>query len=374
MAETQLTYGLPKSSGAQEGARARTCRPLHRDRGHRPAGPARSGRDLVVAQAAGGQHPSGRDLPVRHGVGLRVLRRLPDRLRPLPAEHRGRPGRAVRPADRLRLHPLPAVRHRRDPEVLQLLPGHPDAGAAGHPGRRLGAARRAGRARLLRVHAQLGHPLRAHRGSAQRGPPLHLPGAPRRPAGHRLLDGRAGHPLRLDRPVALPPGVPRPRSRPGRDRGRGSSAGHPCRVRRRRLAPAAVVRPAADARRHPAGLRPDPAHHAAPVRPDVARADRARPGGRAPLRLLPARRGAGPVQPAGRLSATARPRRRSPVMVGPTGESLVEDPTMPVSGPGGFDARRQTPPPSGGTTWAGSGSRPRPPPGRRSSPPRSTTR
>ena len=33
-----------------------------------------------------------------------------------------------------------------------------------------------GRARLLRRHPVLGHPLRAHRRPAQRGPPLHLPG------------------------------------------------------------------------------------------------------------------------------------------------------------------------------------------------------
>ena len=45
----------------------------------------------------------------------------------------GVPVELLRPADRLRLHPLPAVGDRRDPEVLQLLPGDPDAGAAGQP-------------------------------------------------------------------------------------------------------------------------------------------------------------------------------------------------------------------------------------------------
>ena len=39
------------------------------------------------------------------------------------------------------------------------------------------------------------------------------------------------------------------------------------------LAADALVRPPADGRRHPARLRPDPADHAAAVRPDVARAD-----------------------------------------------------------------------------------------------------
>ena len=88
---------------------------------------------------------------------------------------------------------------------------------------------------------------------------------------------------------------------------RGGTAGGAPGVRRRRLAPAALVRPAADARRHPARLRPDPADHAAAVRPDVARPDRARPGGRAALRLLPARRRAGPGEPATDAPADRRP-------------------------------------------------------------------
>ena len=56
------------------------------------------------------------------------------------------------------------------------------------------------------------------------------------------------------------------------------------------------------------------------------------------------------------------------------GDSLIEDPTLPVSGPGSFDARRPTPPPTGASTSAGSGSTPRRASGGRSSPPRSTTR
>ena len=43
----------------------------------------------------GNTHP-GRDPPARHGVRLRVLGRVPDRLRPLRQEHRGRARRDVR--------------------------------------------------------------------------------------------------------------------------------------------------------------------------------------------------------------------------------------------------------------------------------------
>ena len=50
----------------------------------------------MVAQAASRQHPSGCDVPVRHGLGVRVLRRLSDRLRALPAQHRGRAVPALR--------------------------------------------------------------------------------------------------------------------------------------------------------------------------------------------------------------------------------------------------------------------------------------
>ena len=45
--------------------------------------------------------PPGGDVPVRHGLGLCVLGRLPDRLRPVPAEHRGRADGAFRQAARL---------------------------------------------------------------------------------------------------------------------------------------------------------------------------------------------------------------------------------------------------------------------------------
>ena len=145
-------------------------------------------------------------------------------------------------------------------------------------------------------------------GPEERRPPVHVPGAPRRPAGHRLLAGRPGHPARPDGAAAGAPALHRARGRAGRDRRRGRSAGHPRGVRRPALAAAALVRPAADARRHAAGLRPDPADDAAAVRADVGGAVGTRAGGRAAVRVLAAGRrpgaartssrtcGAGPVQ------------------------------------------------------------------------------
>ncbi len=62
------------------------------------------------------------------------------------------------------------------------------------------------------------------------------------------------------------------------------------------LAAAALVRPAADAGRHSPRLRPDPAHDAAALRVDVARADRAGPGAGAAIRFLAAWRRAGEAQ------------------------------------------------------------------------------
>ena len=186
--------------------------------GDRPAGAARAGGDLVVAQAPGRQHPPRRDLPVRHGVGLRVLRRLPDRLRPATSST-----------------PRACRRELYDRQIASGFTHFQQSGTGAirkyynyfrvtpmlEPlddlGDHLGAAGRGGRARLLRLHAELGHPLRAHRRSAQRRPPLHLPGPPGRPARDRLLDGRPGHPVRLHRSAAVPPGDrsargwPRPR-------------------------------------------------------------------------------------------------------------------------------------------------------------------
>ncbi len=95
--------------------------------------------------------------------------------------HRGRADRAVRPSGRVRVHALPAVRHRRDPQVLQLLPRHADAAAARRPRPAVGAPRRGRGARLLRGDARLRHPLRDHRRAQERRPPLHVPAAPRTP-------------------------------------------------------------------------------------------------------------------------------------------------------------------------------------------------
>ena len=141
----------------------------------------------------------------------------------------------------------------------------------------------------------------------KRRPPLHLPRPRRRPAGDRLLARRPGHPVRRDRPAAGAPRVARARASP---RARSSSRARRWRCtwsRRRRLAAAALVRPPADARRHPARLRPDPADHAAPVRADVG--GRSRAGQVVELRFGFSLRGVrpGPDEPA---RATAAPRRR----------------------------------------------------------------
>ena len=134
---------------------------------------------------------SATDLPLPHGLGLRP------RWWPKPQvgdTHPARPSRSAwcrrartpgptPPAtgcyqwntqgvptelhDRLCSHPASPTSSssgdRGHPEVLQLLPGDPDAGAAGLPGRHLGSAGRGGRARLLRVHPQFRHPLRSAR-------------------------------------------------------------------------------------------------------------------------------------------------------------------------------------------------------------------
>ena len=62
---------------------------------------------------------------------------------------------------------------------------------------------------------ELGHPLRDHRRPQERGPPLHVPGAHGRPAGHRLLAGRPGDPVRRDGAAAGAPRVAGTRGGPG---------------------------------------------------------------------------------------------------------------------------------------------------------------
>ena len=223
--------------------------------------PAAAGprRDLVVAQAAGRQHPPRRHLPVRHGLGLRLLGRLSHRLRPLRDEHRGRAAPAATTSSR-----PPGSRHfqqsgtgairkyynyfRVTPmlEPLDALGTLWDARATRSPSPGYYAAT-----------LSLGHPLRAHRrpeaarSTATRSRPTATPGS-------SSTSRSAAWPSRTARTVPLRAHLAtrRARRRPGRDRRRGRAAGRAPRVRRRRLAPDALVRPAADARRHPARLRP----------------------------------------------------------------------------------------------------------------------
>ena len=234
LAETQLIYRLPthrRCSGGCPcssdvdpfiGTEATDCPPQH----------GLAATWWWPKPQVGNTHP-GATLPARHGVCVRVLRRLPDRLRAVRHEHRGRPARALRPAVASRLHPLPAVRHRRDPQVLQLLPGHPDAASRWTTLARLGPARRGGRAGLLRRRrSSSGIRCELTVGPKQRGAPLHVPGAPRTP-GWSSTSRWAGWPSRtVDRAAAGPPAIARPRGRSGRDRGRGRAAGHARRVRR----------------------------------------------------------------------------------------------------------------------------------------------
>ena len=88
----------------------------------------------------GNTHP-GRDAPARHGLGVRLLGRLPHRLRPVRHEHRGRAADDPRRGRGVGIHALPAVGHRRDPQVLQLLPRHADARAARRARHALGPRR-----------------------------------------------------------------------------------------------------------------------------------------------------------------------------------------------------------------------------------------
>ena len=164
-------------------------------------------------------------------------------------------------------------------------------------GSAVGRRRRERRARLLHGDARVGHPRGDHRRPEERCPPVHVPGAPGRAAGHRLLAGRAVHPARADGAAAGAPALDQPGDRAGRDRRRGRSAGHPRGVRRPALAAAALVRPSAHAGGHAAGLRPDPADDAAAVRADVGGAVGARAGGGAAVRVLAAGRRPGTGEP-----------------------------------------------------------------------------
>ena len=184
--------------------------------------PERAGSVVVVAQAAGRQHPSGRHVTARHGVGLRVLRCLPHRLRPLRQEHRRRARRDVRAGAGVRVHALPAVGHRRDPQVLQLRAGHADGRAARRPRRVVGAARRDGHARVLRGHPRHRGALRDHRGREGGRAPVHVPRDAQCPGRARPVVRRARHRARPHGAAAGPRrehGV-RPRAGHRRDGGR----------------------------------------------------------------------------------------------------------------------------------------------------------
>ena len=69
-------------------------------------------------------------------------------------------------------------------------------------------------------------------GPQERGPPLHLPGPPRRAAGHRLLHGRPGDSVRRNGSAAGTPRVAGTRGGAGGDRRRGRAARGPRGVRR----------------------------------------------------------------------------------------------------------------------------------------------
>ena len=144
---------------------------------------------------------------------------------------------------------------------------------------------------------EIGHPRGDHGRPEERRPPVHVPGAPGRAAGHRLLARRPVDPARPDGAAAGAPALDQPGDRAGRDRRRGCSAGDPRGVRRPALAAAALVRPSAHAGRHAAGLRPDPADDAAAVRADVGGAVGTRSGGGAAVRVLAAGRRPGAGEP-----------------------------------------------------------------------------
>ena len=260
----------------------------------------------------------------------------------------GLPERDARPPRGQRVHALPAVRHGRDPQVLQLLPRHPDAAAARRPGPALGHRRRGRRARLLLGDARQRASARRSRSGPSRA--VHRYTFPAHRDARLVIDFSLGG-------LTIPHGrtVPlrahlhsiAPGRRAGRDHRRGRAARRARRVRRPALAADALVRPAAHARRHAARLRPHPADHAAPVRAHVGRSVGARAGGRAAVRVLAARRRPGPREPRGASAVRVRPALRR----------------------GG-----RRPPRSGGRRSARSASTPRRPTSRRSSRRRSTTR
>ncbi len=190
---------------------------------------------------------------------------------------------------RLGLHPLPAVRHRRDPQVLQLLPGHADGAAARRPRRGLGAARRESPSPATTPRPST--PASAARSpSARRSPSTATPSPSA--AARIVVDFSCGG-LAIEHGATVPLRAQArehgPRPRAGHRRGGGRAAVGARRGDAPRLAADALVRPPADDGRHPARLRQHPADHPAPLRPDVHGPDPRGPGGRAPAGVLAAR-------------------------------------------------------------------------------------
>ena len=270
--------------------------------------PQRAGRDVVVAQAAGRQHPSGRHLPVRHGVGLRVLRRLPHRLRALPARTpRACPTSCSTGSSGVRASPTSS-----SPAPARSASTTTTSGSPRWWSRSTTSASRWAlhdeTAEPGYYAATLGSGIRCELtvGPRRRRPPLHLPGRTRRPGRDRLL-AAAAWPSRTARTVPLRAHVESHRARASR---RARPSWRACRW------PIHVECDAADwrqmlwydrrliARRHPARLRPHPA------RPRCARSAccswaRPTPGQAVEVRIGFSLRGvrAGPGEPAARLRA-----------------------------------------------------------------------
>ena len=143
-------------------------------------------------------------------------------------EHRGRSAPTLRRAPGVGIHALPAVRDRRDPQVLQLLPGHADGRVRSTRSTPSGPSRtRVAEPGYYAAIAVVGHPQRADRRSEVGGPPLHVPRPRRRPDRRRLLARRPRH---RPRPHGPDPGAAVRPWRPASPRARSSSRACPLAV------------------------------------------------------------------------------------------------------------------------------------------------